>query len=246
MQAFAALSMLIALIITLAMGVRLLLVARRTRGLPELLFGISFLTGGLGQAFGQIGHRLIWNTPGPFATTMNTVLFGLVVVATTSLYAAIWRVFLADSTRGKVVFALGSGLAILGFAMRIHSGDFATMKVDSDGNLLFTVTRVALFIWGALEAFHQSSMLTKRAKLGLADAVAANQIWLWGIAAVFSIGLTTVIGHSTIVLHRSPLEDPFGTALVMLCVFGSAGAMWCAFFPPKRLRRHFESLAPSS
>lgn len=246
MQGFAAISMLVALVVSVAIGARLLWVARRTRALPELLFGIAFLAGGLGQAFGQLGHRLIWNTPGPLATALNTGLFALVVIATLALYGAIWRVFGAESKRGIGMFVIGTSATVIGYALRIHTGDFATMKVDSDGNLIFSLARISLFGWAAVEAFHQSRMLTKRARLGLANPLVANQIWLWGVAALFSLGLTIIIGHNTMTLHRSPLEDPLSTAALMVCVLASTAAMWCAFFPPASLRQRFESLAPSA
>jgi hypothetical protein len=240
MQAFAALSMLISLVVTVVMGVKLLLVARRTRALPELCFGIAFLSGGLGQAFGQIGHRLIWNTPGPLATTLNTLLFAFVVIATLALYVAVWRVFRPADRLGVWSFAIGSGLAIGGYAMRINSGDFALMGIDSTGNLVFTISRVAIFAWAAAEALHHSSMLFKRAKLGLADLQSAHQIRLWGIAGLFTLAMTLIIGHNTVFLHRSPLEDPISTALLMVCVLPSTLAMYFAFFPPAWLRERMQ------
>jgi hypothetical protein len=61
MQGFAAANLLLLTVVTFVVGVRLLLVARRTCRLPELLFGVAFVSGSLGTAGGQLGQRL----PGP-------------------------------------------------------------------------------------------------------------------------------------------------------------------------------------
>jgi hypothetical protein len=127
--------------------------------------------------------------------------------------------------------------------MRFHAGDFSSGAVDSWGNMVFTVTRVSLFIWAAVEAFHSYGILRKRVRLELASPVATNQILLWGLAAVFSAAMTLVIGHNTITLHRSPLEDPLSMALLLLFVILASASMWCSFFPPAALRRRFEARA---
>jgi len=241
LETFGALVLLATLIITTVVGARLLLVARRTRALPELLFGLGFLVGGLGQAFGPLGARLIWSTPGALATALNSACFFLVVVATACLYAAVWRVFLAGSRRGAVTFLLGTGAAIIAYGMRIHSGDFSSGALDSDGNWLFTAARISLFSWAASEAFAYYRRLRKRVRLELASPLAANQILLWGLAAIFSAAFTVVIGHNTIKLHRSPLEDPMSMSLIMLFVIVSSACMWCSFFPPSALRRRLEA-----
>jgi hypothetical protein len=195
---------------------------------------------------GQLGYRLIWNSPGSLATSINTAFFALVVVASIALYGAIWQAFSAGTARGARTFGIAVAAIVVAYGMRIHGGDFATMRVDSDGNLVFTLARLSLFSWATVEAFHHSAMLKKRMKLGLANPMAANQIQLWGVAAVFSFFMTLIIGHNSITLHRSPLEDPLSTALLMACVFISSGSMWCAFFPPTAMRRRFETLPGSS
>ena len=243
MKAFTAWMLVSMLLVSMVVGVRLLLVARRTRGLPELLFGLGFLGGGIGQAFGALGARLLWTTPGPLATPLNTAFFFIVVVATGCLFAAVWQVFCSQDRRGVVTFFVGTGAALVAYGMRFHAGDFGSGAVDSLGNMLFTVTRVSLFIWAAVEAFHSYGILRKRVRLELASPVATNQILLWGLAAVFSAAMTLVIGHNTITLHRSPLEDPLSMALLLLFVILASVSMWCSFFPPAALRRRLEARA---
>jgi len=79
MRSLVVLSMLITTVVTLTVGVRLLLAARRTRQIPELLYGTAFVATAVGQVFPQIGQRLLWSDPGVLATTLNTLFFGIFV-----------------------------------------------------------------------------------------------------------------------------------------------------------------------
>jgi hypothetical protein len=159
MQASAALSMLITAVVTFAVGVRLLLVARRTRMLPELAFGLGFLTGSLGSASAQLGQRLLWNQPGPLATAMNTGCFALLVFGNAMIYLAIWRIYRPDRTWAALLFATGSGVAVLAYGLRIASGDFATGTLESPGMLIFSINRVVLFLWASFEALRYHALL---------------------------------------------------------------------------------------
>ena len=237
MLSFAALTLFITLIVTMVVGVRLLSVARRTRQLPEALFGAAFIAGGVGQGMGQIGQRLIWSDAGAVAAVLNTFFFGIHVAGTVVLWLVVWRVFRAGTTRGIVAFAIGSFATAVAYGMRIGTGDFVTVSGTSTGMQLFLLCRASIFCWVALEAFHQYGMLRRRAALGLGDPVVANQILLWGIAGVLSMSMSVLVGYYTINLRLSPLEDPFSTALILFFAVGTSMTMWCAFFPPGLMRR---------
>jgi hypothetical protein len=238
MQAFAGLSMLGVGIATLVIGVRLLLLASRTRQLPELGFGIGFVSGSVGTALAQIGQRLVWAEPGAFATGMNGFCFGLSVLGTFFLYLVVWRVFRPTSRLAAGVVGVASLLAVVAWGMRLASGSFATGDVQQPGVVLFQLDRFALFSWSAYEAFRHSAVLRRRLRIGLADAVATVQIALWGIAGLALLPLTGVIVAFAAGFAQHPLETVGTTALVTVCTSISTGAMWCAFFPPRWLQQY--------
>ncbi len=246
MQSFAALTLFITLIVTTAVGVRLLSVARRTRQLPEALFGAAFIAAGVSQGMGHLGQQLIWSDAGAAATAFNTFFFGIHVAGTVALWLVVWRVFRAGATRGIVTFAIGSFGTVVAYGMRIGAGDFVTMAATSTGMQLFLLCRASIFCWAAAEAFYQYGMLRRRARVGLGDPVVANQILLWGIAGVLSMSMSVLIGYYTIHLRLSPLGDPFATALILFLAVGTSVTMWWAFFPPGLMRRWLgEGTAPA-
>ncbi len=236
MPILAAISVAAMLLISLAVGGRLLMTARRTRQIPELFFGCGFLFIGLGLGLQTLGSRFLWVAPGETATVMATLLFGMVVAGVVSLHAAVWRIFRPDHLPGFLSFAGGSVLALVAYGMRIGAGEFAEPVVASAGMKLFFCASISVFTWGAIEAIHLHFRLRKQVRLGLAEPLAANQIGLWGVAASLSAVMTVVVGYDLLELRRSPLDDPVSTGLLVTTVLGASGAMWCAFFPPPRLR----------
>src|SRR5262249_41898806 len=79
-------------IASLVLGIRLCLLARRTRQLPELLLGIGFLTGGF------LGHTLGWvilryNIKDPYLGPVLYVLRSGAALACSLLAVMAWRVF---------------------------------------------------------------------------------------------------------------------------------------------------------
>jgi hypothetical protein len=56
---FAAYSVVVMLLVTAVVGGRLLLAARQTRQLPELLFGLGFIGAGVGLCIDQLGTNFV-------------------------------------------------------------------------------------------------------------------------------------------------------------------------------------------
>jgi hypothetical protein len=241
MQGFAAANLLLLAVVTFVVGVRLLRVALRTRRLPELLFGVAFVFGSLGTAGGQLGQRLLWTQPGPFAAAMNAACFALVALSTFALFATVWRVFRPRQRAAAAGFALGTGLTLAAYAMRLGGGDFPSGNLESPGMALFHTTRIALFGWSAAEALLYHAKLRRQLSIGLGGPVAAAQILLWGVAGLAMVGFSATILVSVFLLHRNPLDLPLAMALVTALVLTTSVAMWCAFFPPAALRRHAEA-----
>ena len=243
MPRFTALSLALVLAVTLVVGLRLLGLARRTGKLPELLFGGAFTAGALGAAGGQIGQRLLWTEPGVLSSVLNASSFGCVLVATCLLYTAIWRIFRPDRTWAAALAIAGSGMALLGFAIRALTGDFSTRAVESPGMAIFQGSRLVLFGWCALEALRHYAQLRRRVRVGLAEPVAALQILFWGVAGCSMLLFTATTVAAIFVLHVHPLEMLTGVLLITASALATSTSMWCAFFPPAALRRRAEARA---
>jgi hypothetical protein len=176
--------LLLALVVSLSLGLRLFAMARRTGRLPELLFGIAITAGATGSAGGQIGQRVLWSEASVFATILNAAGFGLILVGTCRLYGVAWQVFRPDRTWAAALAIAGSGMALLGYAIRALTGGFSTLAVESPGMAIFQGSLIVGFGWCALEAFRYCALVRRRVRVGLVDPLSAVQTLLWGISGL--------------------------------------------------------------
>ncbi|GAF71561.1 unnamed protein product [marine sediment metagenome] len=237
MYAFASLSMMVIGVVTLVVGVRLLIRAGQTRGLPELLFGAAFVTGSVGVAGSQLGQRFVWTEPGPLFTSMTALGFGLQVLGTAALFAVVWRVFRPRDRWAMGLASAGALLALGGWTLRWVDGSFEGDVLRSRGLFLFQSMRIVVFAWSATEALRYAAALRRRVAVGLAEPAVANQILFWGVAGIFMIVTTLSIMLPILLTGRSPLEFALPMALITVSTLGTAVVMWCAFFPPLGMRR---------
>jgi hypothetical protein len=233
------------LIVISVVGVRLLLLARRTRELPELLLGTSLLLGGsIGSSIEAVG---LSGATEYGAVTVGRLfalgkLFGLVGFACEAFF--IRRVFRpGDRWAGVLMLALLATLAgaFLGFAW---AGSFGGAGIHHGFFYLELAARVAFPMWLFVEATRYAGLMEKRLRLGLADPVVANRFVLWSMIGALSVVL--------LLTSVPPLFlDPVGDRLLLVAdmlVFSVTGVAlslvsWLAFFPPAGYRRRIETRA---
>jgi hypothetical protein len=230
------LSMLMMLVAASAAGVRLLLAARRTHGVPELSIGLATLLPSLAAALDVVALRLAERGElGPAFAVQAGARTGF-VVAGTALAIGLARMFRPDAAwaRGLV---LASALALCAsFGVWAAGGQHSRVTGSTPANLAFDLARIAPYAWGALESFGYFDSLRRRLRLGLADPVIAQQFLLWGVssasmAAIFLV--VTAARHS----GHEPLEWAPSMLAMTLFGFTSAATIHTAFFPPRFWRR---------
>lgn len=246
MQAAASLCMLTIAIVTFVVGARLFSQGAGHRKLPELAFGTAFLAGSLGAVGAQLGQRFWWTQADEFALAMNATCFAIQVVGTLALFFVTWRVFRPNEGWGFMLCAVGSSFTVLAWIVRWMDGDFLLGQLETPGIAVYHAARVTVFAWCGYEALHYHGLLKRRMTLGLADPIAAQQIFMWGVSAVAAAGVSATIVTSVFGLGRHPLELPGSLALLMLLGLTLSACMWCAFFPPEPLRRRARGRAAAS
>ncbi len=237
MQTLAVICLSAALIASFVVGGRLIALWHRTRALPELFLGITFLGTGIGHGFAELGRRILWTEPSTLTTVMNAGLFFFAVVGTCALFGVIRMVF-RRNTAGTVLLSIFCVMTWIAYGARFMLGDFATGSVSSWGTHLYVSMRMTVFTWAALEAFGCFRVLRLRLALGLASPLGSAQILLWGIAATCSAGMTFVTGACYVNYRINPLSNPLATALLTAFVIGTVVSTWCSFFPPALLRNY--------
>jgi hypothetical protein len=212
----------------LVVGIRLIALARRTRGLPEILLAVALLCGGLG-----VGFLRVMALHAPLSEGLvSAAALGVHLcrgLATGAVVVMVWRVF----APGRVWASTLSGILLLGIALLLV-GEVREMRPPATNHPLYWLWNGLMtvsFGWGSWEPLRYHAMLRRRMRLGLVDPVVANRILLWGIAA----GCIAI--QSPVVLASMALggEDRIASwALAVLSVLSCLAAVtvWLAFFPP--------------
>jgi hypothetical protein len=229
-EALARLGLMVSCVLAIYVGVRTLLIWRRTRMIQELCIGINILSiaaAGLvltviGAIAGPPGNSLPWI---PYAFG----LFGL-VAHVAALWIGTWKIF-RPSQRWPLPFVATAVIMAVGWmgVALVHNGEAASMGRA----MAMWVARGVGMSWAAYECFRYSAMLQKRVALGLADPMMAHRIWLWGVGAVASIVMIVLDISSWFIAGAALGSFPVGLHLTSF--FGVIGTMAIAlaFFPPR-------------
>jgi hypothetical protein len=242
---------LIFLVVCTTVGVRLLLLARRTRQIPELAIGLGLVLISLfGMPCCALGRmpRFLGTGVGNGIFSVGAILLG---VGISLFFVFTWSVFRRGS-RWAAALVIASSLALL----VIPVGQILAGSQGSSLSEILPRTRpwaVALvamlalaFAWGGLESLRYYRMLRRRLALGLADPVIANRFLLWTLAGGSAV-LLCAYNIAFLLAGSSVIVDTAG--LYTVAVTGSMlSATWyLTFLPPEAylrlVRRRFEARA---
>ena len=232
------------IIVSLVIGLRLLLLARRTRELPEFAIGLAlFLMGGLGYPLVSVA-RLAKGMPEGARIGLFLVATLFNVVGTVGVCVFNRRVFRPTEPWARwltVVFAcaLAGALALQGAAPGFSA---AALYNEGFGFHLFMALQGVPIAWAAFESLRYHRLVSRRAQIGLADPMVANRIFLWGagMLAAFVINLfSSVLAFLGIDVATSPS----GALVIAPLGLAAAGCVWLAFLPPAAYTRRFSARA---
>jgi len=212
-----------------AVGVRLVALGARSRRLPELALGASYLLfGALGYPLAAFARaRAAAGDPQAGAWLAAALLAqNLGVLA---CYGFNWRVF-RPGRRG----ALFPAAAALLFAASWigHGVDPGWAGATSSGAWyhLGLATRAAAFVWGGGEAFAHWTRMRRRLRVGLADPVVSDRMLLWAVSSlVIALAFSAFFAGKVVLGENAPVVVISASA----CGLVAAVAMMLAFFPPR-------------
>jgi hypothetical protein len=217
-------------LVCLLIGLRLLLLAARTRHLPELLVGASlFLMAGIGYPLSSIARQV------PGLAPQARVALGLigalfVVIGVSSNTAFTWLLFRRDVAWARALLASVMLLCIFLFVAESTAGSWTT------GSTFFwpwIPAAITLSMgWAFVECARYHLMLRRRLRLDLADPVVTDRFRLYAVGTLLGL-ITNVVGWVFWCFGLEMLTDPLGAPLLGLLGAGSAVYMWLAFLPPR-------------
>jgi hypothetical protein len=225
---------------SLFVGVRLVLLWGRTRGLPELLVGIGVL--GIGPV--GFGLMTVADLSRGAAPALSRALLAIALLAVSAgVFAQCcfnWRVYHPGQVWvRRTVWAVGALLVAL-YLVDLRTSSFEGRGLLGASHMGRTVLQVGCLLWGAGEALRYWRMMRRRLRLGIADAVVTNRFFLWGLAAGAAgvgsgIGLVTQWMTST-----AAIEIPWLMLSSSIHGLTAAVAMWLAFVPTEAYKRFIE------
>jgi hypothetical protein len=222
-------------------GVRLVLLARRTRALPELLLGSAILgTAVLG--YGTLVASLILrggemggDAVSPLAVFLSGAGQILHDAGVTCFLLFTVYVFRREDRWARHVACVALLLLWGGLAWGAAHGSFRTGNV---GTLAWYCEYAVVWtypVWNAVEALRYGAMMRRRVRLGFADPLVANRFALWGLGSVFS---ALAIGIASIPFFLMDQPELLASATPPIRVataiagLASVSCSYLAFLPP--------------
>jgi len=200
---------------SLVIGVRLLLLARRTRAIPETSLGLGLtLMGGFAYPMTSVA-RQAQALSDETRTGLMITAHVLMVVGIGCIGVFTWRVFRAESRAARNT-VLGLVVALVAcFLWQGISPGYEAGALAKEGLAIVAINALAGLAmgWTAVESLHYAALLRRRVPLGLAEPAVAAQVALWGLSS----GAATLITLATLVLHALGM-DPAASAAGALVI----------------------------
>jgi hypothetical protein len=224
-------------------GLRLVMLARKTRGLPELYFGCSFLSLGVIGYPLSIAARKAAMAGTPVPELLPTALL-FQDLASMAMVLATWQTF-RPRDRWPRYLAWGSAAVFVTSLLgdSVASGTWAFR----DGGVWYELgfwCRAAAYVWAAVEAGRYYGSMRRRLKLGLADPVLTDRFRLWTISAC-------AVCAAFLIFYMGRLwAENVATSVPVLAATSIAGlvagvTVWLAFVPPEAYLQSVRSRAQS-
>ena len=207
------------------LGVRLALLARRTRQLPEVLLAAHFLLCcTLGYAFQGSGHALAIDSDASRPRVASVLVFN-------------YWVFRRGTRLGQWLLAGGIAWLAAGYIGCAASGSFWHGRPEGFWFWLLYSGFTAASLWTLSEPLLYFAALRKRLRLGLAEPLVVDRFLLWGVGSAARFAMLA-IGAFSMLRMSGEASDLAAVAAPTFLASGLAGigvavSYGRAFFPPR-------------
>ena len=235
---------LLVFLLLVAPGIRLLLLAHRSREVPEFWGGLYFIGAAVGLAMRVLGSSLFLTEP-ELANTINTIGHVSFAAGTIAMTVFTLRVFHPANSTARIFAGMTIGAILLTSAHTLLGG-FTNIE-NSYSMVATNFARLIPTSWAFYESYGYWRSMRRRETLGLADPILTNRFLLWSIwtgavtlLPMIALGLRTL---SIVALGNEQFTEGPGAALMpmvlgivrMIFVFVApiaAVALSLSFFPP--------------
>ena len=236
MQALAGISFLCLIGASLLVGTRLLLLARRTRQLPETVLGLSLVVT-MGIAYP--GMILLEADLGWSSATQRAVMLALNVLIDAGfllLFVFTATVFRPGAAIGKAAIAAAATafLVHLVLVARVLSAaaDLEAARAATTGIGMLALGTASLgYAWSGTESFTHWRRLVRQQRLGLVDPVLCDRMWLWSMMSLASLA-GSAANMIYLGLGIDVLTRPDAMFITSLTGLAQGVFLWLTFLPP--------------
>lgn len=239
MQTILGIGVLVMIVADAVVGVRLLMLASRTRRLPELSFGSSFvLMGVVGYPLSIVARKAAL-AGAPIPALLPTALF-FQNLASMMILVGTWRTFRAESRWPLAVLWIAAVAFVASLAGDSLVAGAWTLRDGGPWYELGFWARAGAYAWSAAEAGRCYGMMRRRLAVGLADPVVVDRFRLWAVSS-------SAITAAFLVFYMGRLwAENVATSVPVLAATSVVGliaglSMWLAFVPPPAYLRRFKS-----
>lgn len=223
-----------------SVGLRLTLLWRRTRQVPEMALGLGLLTVALSMPLSALG-RVPTLALEPVGRLCFGAGLGVAVLGVSLMVFFNYYVFRRGTGWAFALFATIVALLVVsvGYIASVNftGDDVAQIKRTMRPATLAMVAAVGLaFAWSAVESLREWSASRRRQAIGLADPVVTHRFLLWGVASATSCALMAVVvacvlKDMTIMREALPLAAMAASGSVMSVTW------YLTFLAPARYER---------
>jgi hypothetical protein len=237
MQLFGLLGVAALALASLAVGIRLVALSRRSGQAPELWIGLSYLFAGFLACVATLATGELARAGSPLAGPIGLVGTAALHAGVVCLALFVWSVFHRGSRLGNAAAVAACAYVLASFfALALDEG-FRVDGLDRGVRGWASVAgRIGVYGWAAVASFREFAAARRRARLGLADPLVANRLLLWGIGTGSVLLLWL---HSALQMLRGQMEPTASYPLIAVLGITCAATSWLAFFPPAWYRRRF-------
>jgi hypothetical protein len=228
----------------LIVGVRLISLARRTQQLPELLMGSSFLIGAMIGYPATLVARLLVSEASALAWPLAAAGAIGVAVATFCILLAWWRIYHPASGWAPPVVCAWTALIVACLVLELRQSASVLASLANPWLPLRLIVQGGAFATMAWSGFRYHARLRRRMRIGLADPVVVNRIWLWNLAAA---GVTLQCSYILAVPYLKSFFDAEATSPAIYGTLGVIVALCItrAFYPSQAYLRKIRGRAGS-
>ena len=224
-------------VVSLAVGIRLMSLARRSRRFPELALSIETL---LMPALGYPSLMLAVGLERmglPGVVPVFFVAVSAIMGAGLMNYFFTWRVFRPDEAWAGIVCGLGTWLTLApigGVAVHIGASGIDA-GIQNAQNWTFPIMLAGLsgFGWTSVESFRYFLSSRRRLRLGLSEAAVCNRFLLWALASGAWLCLALLAGF-LLVLGVNPLSNGLFTLCLGVTGLLNSVCLTLCFMPSER------------